>query len=46
MVGCLKYVSTGKWSIKEFKKVFKRKKEIGMRSTGTILWLYLKNIRY
>ena len=26
MVGCLKYVSTGKWSIKEFRKAFKAKR--------------------
>ena len=27
MVGCLKYLSTNKWSIDDFKKAFKSKKE-------------------
>ncbi len=46
MVGCLKYVSTGKWSIKEFKKVFKEKKRSGCAPPAPSCGLYLKNIRY
>ena len=46
MVGCLKYVSTGKWSIQEFKKVFKAKKRSGCAPPAPPCGLYLKNIRY
>ena len=37
MVGCLKYLSTGKWSINDFKRAFKSKKEI-LCTTCTCLW--------
>tara|TARA_B100001121_G_scaffold124859_1_gene109466 strand:- start:59 stop:799 length:741 start_codon:yes stop_codon:yes gene_type:complete len=46
MVGCLKYVSTGKWSIQQFKKVFKAKKRSGCAPPAPPCGLYLKNIRY
>lgn len=46
MVGCLKYVSTGKWSIKEFRKAFKAKKRSTCAPPAPPCGLYLKKIRY
>ena len=46
MVGCLKYVSTGKWSITEFIKAFKAKKRSTCAPPAPPCGLYLKNIRY
>ena len=45
MVGCLKYLSTGKWSIAEFKKAFRSKKGV-YAHTRTARGLYLFNVKY
>ena len=45
MVGSLKYLSSGKWSLREFNKAFKSKKDLTiarLRQRG----LFLKNIKY
>jgi tRNA pseudouridine38-40 synthase len=46
MVGSLKYLSTGKWSIDEFKKAFKSKKRVNCAPPAPACGLYLLNIRY
>jgi tRNA pseudouridine38-40 synthase len=46
MVGCLKYVSTGKWDFNEFKKAFKSKKRIKCAPPAPACGLYLFNIKY
>ena len=46
MVGCLKYLSTCKWSLYEFKKAFKSKKRINCAPPAPACGLYLKNIKY
>ena len=46
MVGCLKYLSSGKWSFKEFKKVFKSKKRIKCAPPAPAHGLYLKIVKY
>ena len=38
MVGCLKYLSTDKWNITDFKKAFVSKKKESVRTTCTCLW--------
>ena len=46
MVGCLKYLSTGKWSLNDFKKAFKSKKRIKCAPPAPACGLYLFNIKY
>ena len=46
MVGCLKYVSTGKWSVSDFKKAFKSKKRSHCAPPAPACGLYLFNVRY
>ena len=46
MVGCLKYISTGKWSLNEFKQAFKSKKRINCAPPAPACGLYLFNIKY
>lgn len=46
MVGCFKYISTGKWNINEFKQVFKSKKRIKCAPPAPACGLYLLNIKY
>ena len=46
MVGCLIYLSTGKWSFIEFKKVFKLKKRTNCAPPAPACGLYLLNIKY
>ncbi len=46
MVGCLKYLSTGKWSINDFKKAFKSKKRDLCAPPAPACGLYLFNVKY
>tara|TARA_B100001063_G_scaffold179649_1_gene168770 strand:- start:9 stop:749 length:741 start_codon:yes stop_codon:yes gene_type:complete len=46
MVGCLKYISTGKWNFNEFKKAFKSKKRAKCAPPAPACGLYLLNIKY
>ena len=46
MVGSLKYLSTDKWSFKEFREAFKSKKRIMCAPPAPACGLYLLNIRY
>jgi len=46
MVGCLKYLSTYKWSLNEFKKAFKSKKRINCAPPAPACGLYLSKIKY
>ena len=46
MIGCLKYLSTYKWSINDFKKAFKSKKRINCAPPAPACGLYLLNIKY
>ena len=46
MVGCLIYLSMGKWSFIEFKKVFKSKKRTNCAPPAPACGLYLLNIKY
>ncbi len=46
MVGCLKYLSTGKWSIGDFKKAFKSKKRELCAPPAPASGLYLLNVKY
>ena len=46
MVGCLKYLSTNKWSIKEFRTVLKSKKRSNCAPPAPACGLYLYNIKY
>tara|TARA_Y100000389_G_scaffold169210_1_gene175302 strand:+ start:138 stop:878 length:741 start_codon:yes stop_codon:yes gene_type:complete len=46
MVGCLKYLSTGKWSLVDFKKAFKLKKRANCAPPAPACGLYLVNIKY
>jgi tRNA pseudouridine38-40 synthase len=46
MVGCLIYLSMGKWSLVEFKKVFKSKKRTNCAPPAPACGLYLLNIKY
>ena len=46
MVGCLKYLSTNKWTINYFKKAFKSKKRIKCAPPAPACGLYLFKIRY
>ena len=46
MVGCLKYLSTNKWSITDFKKALKSKKRANCAPPAPACGLYLKKIKY
>ncbi len=46
MVGCLKYLSTKKWTITEFKKVFKSKKRSRCAPPAPAEGLYLMDVKY
>ena len=46
MVGCLKYLSTHKWSLNDFKKAFKSKKRINCAPPAPACGLYLSKIKY
>ena len=46
MVGCLKYLSTGKWSLKQFKKIFKSKERKKCAPPAPACGLYLFKIKY
>ena len=46
MVGCLKYLSTGKWNFTQFKQAFKSKKRIKCAPPAPACGLYLFNIKY
>jgi len=46
MVGCLKYLSTGKWSIDDFKRAFKSKKRNFCAPPAPACGLYLYNVKY
>jgi tRNA pseudouridine38-40 synthase len=46
MVGCLKYLSTDKWSFDEFKKKFKSKNRTKCAPPAPACGLYLINIKY
>ena len=46
IVGCLKYLSTGKWSIKEYKNSFKSQKRINCAPPAPACGLYLLSIKY
>ena len=46
MVGCLKYLSIGKWNIKDFKRAFKSKKRNSCAPPAPACGLYLINVNY
>ena len=46
MVGCLKYLSTQKWKMKDFKRAFKSKKRQLCAPPAPACGLYLKKIIY
>ena len=46
MVGCLKYLSTGKWDFNKFKDSFKSKKRMKCAPPAPACGLYLFNIKY
>ena len=46
MVGCLKYLSTGKWSLADFKKAFKSKTRELCAPPAPACGLYLLNVKY
>ena len=46
MVGCIKYLGEGKWSIDTFQKAFKSKKRSKCAPPAPSCGLYLKNIAY
>ena len=46
MVGCIKYLGEGKWSIDTFQKIFKSKKRSKCAPPAPACGLYLKNIIY
>ena len=46
MVGCLKYLSTFKWSLNDFKKAFKSNKRINCAPPAPACGLYLIKIKY
>ena len=46
MIGCLKYLSTSKWSLNDFKRAFISKKRINCAPPAPACGLYLKNIKY
>jgi len=46
MVGCIKYLGNGKWSINEFKQAFNSKKRSQCAPPAPACGLYLKQIYY
>ena len=46
MVGCLKYLSTSKWSLKDFKEAFNSKKRSDCAPPAPACGLYLYEIKY
>ncbi len=46
MIGCLVYLSVGKWNIDEFKKSFKSKKRDQCAPPAPACGLYLYNVKY
>ena len=46
MVGCLKYLSTGKWSINDFKSAFKSKNRNRCAPPAPACGLYLLSVKY
>ena len=46
IVGCLIYLSTNKWNIKDFKKAFKSKKRVNCAPPAPACGLYLKKVIY
>ena len=46
MVGCLKYLSTGKWSITDFKRAFKSKKRDRCAPPAPAHGLFLEKVIY
>ena len=46
MVGCLKYLSTNKWTFDEFRKNFKSKKRVKCAPPAPACGLYLTHIKY
>ena len=46
MVGCLIYLSTGKWSLIDFKKAFRSKKRIKCAPPAPACGLYLLSVKY
>ena len=46
MVGCCKYLSTGKWSLSQFKFAFKSRKRINCAPPAPACGLYLLNVKY
>ena len=46
MVGCIKYLAEGKWSIDTFQKAFKSKKRSKCAPPAPACGLYLKKISY
>jgi len=46
MVGCIKYLADGKWSMDQFKKSFKSKNRLKCAPPAPACGLYLKNIKY
>ncbi len=46
MVGCIKYLGEGKWSIDKFKNTFKSKRRSACAPPAPACGLYLKNIIY
>ena len=46
MVGCIKYLGEGKWSIDKFKSAFKSKQRSKCAPPAPACGLYLKNITY
>ena len=46
MVGSLKYLSCGRWTLNEFRKAFKSKRRERCAPPAPACGLYLKNIKY
>ena len=46
MVGCLKYLSTGKWNINDFKRALKSKKRDSCAPPAPACGLYLFSVKY
>ena len=46
MVGCLKYLSTGKWSVSEFKNAMRSKKRSNCAPPAPAEGLYLMDVKY
>ena len=46
MVGCLKYLSTGKWSLDEFKNIMSSKKRARCAPPAPAEGLYLVDVKY